>query len=207
MSAGAAGDGAALPALLSAAEQRPDQSLTRQRVHWSLGLLGPRSFAASDVVDPWWFETRCLVRPRPGHGNDLRLRGRLRFWHLAARDGDDETLRFVHLAARALRIFDFQFAVETAQTGDGDEQLAPFRFFGAVEDDGGTRPPRRYWPIAGQVRLGVAPAADAEPHYKVRLRVENLTAWASPSSSRALALRGALVSAHLLLSVPGGQFL
>jgi hypothetical protein len=65
----------------------------------------------------------------------------------------------------------------------------------------------RRWPISGVVRVTVEPLAAARTLLKLRLRVENVTAWALPGAPRSEAMRASLLGCHLLLAVTNGAFL
>ncbi len=70
---------------------------------------------------------------------------------------------------------------------------------------------RRRWPISAVVRLSAEPvptAAGAPDLLRLRVRIENLTAWPDGGGelTRDDAVRRSLVSAHTLLSVAGGGF-
>src|SRR5262249_9350958 len=61
-------------------------------------------------------------------------------------------------------------------------------------------------PLAGGVAVESERLATASPLVRIRLRVQNLSSSDAPAAARDRALGSFLVGTHLLLEVPGGQF-
>ena len=66
---------------------------------------------------------------------------------------------------------------------------------------------RRRWPVMGAVRLSAERLEGPYGLVRLRLVVENASAWHDPGADRAVALRHSLVAAHSLLGVDQGVFL
>ena len=66
---------------------------------------------------------------------------------------------------------------------------------------------RRRWPVMGTVRLSAERLEGPYGLVRLRLVVENASAWHDPGADRAVALRHSLVAAHSLLGVDQGVFL
>ena len=180
-------------------------SSPKNQLRWQFGVLAPRGWSEGGAYnDRWWQETQCLVEPAAaGEGAAPRLTGRCRFLQLRRRDGDAEAPAWDEGDVQEV---DFGFAL--AGEAAANEQPVSFLIAGGTETRGQTV--HRRWSISGVVRLTVEPVApagpDARPLIKIRLRVENLTAWALPGAPREEAMRASLLGCHLMLSVSGGAF-
>jgi hypothetical protein len=62
------------------------------------------------------------------------------------------------------------------------------------------------WAVSGAVRMTSEALDTVPPLHRLRIRVENVTAWVLPGAPREEALRASLLGAHVLLSVSGGAF-
>jgi hypothetical protein len=187
-------------------------SAPKNQLRWQFGVLAPRGWSEAGGGDAWWQETQCLVRTddlgTPGRGPSLprldgvRLQGRLRLLQLRRRQ--------IHRAAPPLpwdegelREIDFGGAI-----ADG-EQTMPFHLAGDTETkatDDGAPITWESWPVAGAVRVVAEPVVADQPLARLRIRVENLTAWLAPDAPRDEALRASLLAVHLVLGVTGGTF-
>jgi hypothetical protein len=65
---------------------------------------------------------------------------------------------------------------------------------------------RRRWPVLGTVTLSATRLDGPYGLVRLRLRVENASAWHDPSADRSVALRHSLVAAHSLVGVDHGVF-
>ncbi|HLK93735.1 MAG TPA: hypothetical protein VKZ18_27835 [Polyangia bacterium] len=173
--------------------------LSRARLRWQLGVLAPRAWSEGGGGDPWWQETQCLVSPTDP---TARLEGKVRFIQLRRRQpngdprlsGDDEG---------ELRAIDLDFSL--AALAAGGERVVSFRLVGGTEEAGAFA--FQKWPIFGAVKLAAEPIDNAErPIVRLRVRIENVTAWVLAGENRERALRGSLLGAHLLLGLAGGTF-
>ncbi|MET0228662.1 MAG: hypothetical protein ABW234_08150, partial [Actinomycetes bacterium] len=66
---------------------------------------------------------------------------------------------------------------------------------------------RRRWPVMGSVRLSAERLEGPYGLVRLRLQLENASAWNDPGADRSVALRHSLVAAHSLLGVDQGVFL
>jgi hypothetical protein len=174
-------------------------SSPKNQMRWQFGVLAPRGWSEGGAGnDRWWQETQALVEPT-GAGPDVRLTGRCRFLQLRRRDGDDAAPAWDEGDVQEV---DFGFAL--AGEAAAREQPVSFLIAGGTETRGQTM--HRRWPISGVVRLTAEPLAAARPLLKLRLRVENVTAWTLPGAPREEAMRASLLGCHLLLGVSNGAF-
>jgi hypothetical protein len=182
-------------------------SSPKNQLRWQFGVLAPRGWSEGGGGDPWWQETQVLVElagdPATTGGGPPRVDGQLRFLQLARRtaepggpggavpwdEGDKQEI-------------DLRFAL--AGAGSAGEQVTPFLAAGGSDERRGVA--YRRWPVAGVVRVTAEPLPAARPLVKLRIRVENVTAWALPGAPRDEALPASLLGTHLLLGVSGGAF-
>jgi hypothetical protein len=172
-------------------------SSPKNQLRWQFGVLAPRGWSESGGGDPWWQETQCLIAP--GGEPGARLIGQCRFLQLRRRDLGSAAMPWDEGDTREV---DFAFA--TAGPVAADEQTASFLIAGGADMRDGVV--HRRWPISGVVRLEVESLPAARPLLRLRLRVENVTAWVLPGGPRDEALRASLLGCHLLLGVSGGSF-
>jgi hypothetical protein len=176
-------------------------SSAKNRMRWQFGVLAPRGWSEGGPHnDPWWQETQCLIEPSgPGSDAAPRLLGRCRFLQLRRREATATAPAWDEGDKQEV---DFRLALggEEARA----EQALSFLTQGGQQTRDGAIHQR--WPISGVVRLTVEPVAAARPLLKLRLRVENVTAWALPGAPRDEAMRASLLGCHLLLAVAGGAF-
>ena len=174
-------------------------SSPKNQMRWQFGVLAPRGWSEGGAFnDRWWQETQALVEPTEADP-DVRLTGRCRFLQLRRRDGDDAAPAWDEGDVQEV---DFGFAL--AGEAAAHEQPVSFLIAGGTETRGQTV--HRRWPISGIVRLTAEPLAAARPLLKLRLRVENVTAWTLPGAPREEAMRASLLGCHLLLGVSNGAF-
>jgi len=175
-------------------------SSAKNQMRWQFGVLAPRPWSEGDGGDPWWQETQLLVELAAASAPPARLSGQLRFLQLRRRTDRD--------AARPpwdegdVREVELDFALGGG--ADAREQSASFLLPGSTEAQGPVIYQR--WPISGVVRLSIEPLGTVPPSVRLRIRVENLTAWVLPGAPRDEALRASLLGTHLVLSVRGGSF-
>ncbi|HEY2900548.1 MAG TPA: hypothetical protein VGL59_08230 [Polyangia bacterium] len=173
-------------------------SAIKNRIRWQFGVLAPRAFSDGGGGDPWWQETQCLLQPR---GDAARIEGKVRFLHLAGRGAGDDRAGDASWDEGEVREVDFGFALDSSHFLQ--EQSLPFLV--AAENET-SRGPSSSLPIAGAVRVNAELVPADQPLIKVRLRVENVTAWALPGAPRPQAMRGSMLGTHVLMVASGGQF-
>jgi hypothetical protein len=173
-------------------------SALKNRMRWQFGVLAPRAWSEAGGGDAWWQETQVLVR-RAGVGPTI-LSGRLRFLRLrpGAGGGQDTSSARDEGEVRAI-----DFAVPITYDGATEAQVIPLALAAGRPADSESR----IWPVTGAIHLAAEPVLAAELLSRVRIRVENLTAWTVPSAPRDEALRGSMLGTHLLLSASTGGFL
>ncbi|MGA8118157.1 MAG: hypothetical protein WCA46_31385 [Actinocatenispora sp.] len=194
-------------------------SADKNQVRWQFGVLMPPALADPDTGEYDASRTECLAEPREGSVLTVRLR----FLHLQARTMlglDGGPVEELVVDGTALRAWDeaVERHVDVAVTlADvlGGPRTVPFDIDGGedvepVLDDAGAqvgRAVRRRWPLHGEIVVGAEPLTG--PYGGVRLRVEvrNVSDWRSDRPERAEALRHALIGAHTLLALTGGEFL
>lgn len=175
-------------------------SAAKNRYRWQFGVLAPRGWSEGGGGDPWWQETQCLLLPeRPS----VRLRGKLRFLQLRRPDRIEPTA----LPWDEGEIQEVDLETSTVELAAEGEKIVSFRLAGGAGAGAAEAAPTRLWPVAGTVRVAAEPAVDCRAALRLRLRVENVTAWVTPGEPRPEALRGSLLGTHLFLGLEGGAFL
>lgn len=209
-------------------------SAPKNRYRWTFGVLAPRAWSEAGGCEPWWMETECLVEP-PADGVAPALEGRLRFLHPHRRAVEVREGRPDDASSDASSGGDFRPVESTEIDGrllvsweEGDLLEIPFALplrTGAREDvpfstdpesarellrDGASgreaRITRARDGLTGAIRIAVEDAHAERPLLRLRIRVENLTAFAALDAPRDLALRASSIASHLLLSVRDGAF-
>jgi len=172
-------------------------SAPKNQMRWQFGVVAPRAWSEGAAHnDRWWQETQCLIEPALF---TARLTGCCRFLQLRRREGSDATPPWDEGDVQEV---DFRFVLAGDEARD--EQVVSFLIAGGTDARGPVV--HRRWPISGAVRLTVEPVSAPRPLLKLRLRVENLTAWTLPGAPRDEAMRASLLGCHLLLAVSDGAF-
>jgi hypothetical protein len=197
-------------------------SAPKNQLRWQFGVLAPPAWSEDKHGDPWWMETQCLVEA-PARAT---LRGRLRFLRVRRRsveaDFDGTGFRPVPSLEAAgqlllpwsegeLHEIDFTHVIDPA---GGDETLVPFALDGDHEIEPvalAARQVRTRAPLAGAVRVSVDAVVADRPLVRLRVRVENRTAWQAPAVPRAElrdeALTASCLNTHLFLALDEDRFL
>jgi hypothetical protein len=196
-------------------------SATKNRWRWSFGVLAPRAWSEAGGCEAWWMEAQVLVEAgdRPP-----RLRGRLRFLQAARRDieaADGAAFRRVEsLDAGARRLVPWDegdireitlpdllaAGASTASFGfevPGSTGAEPVRSPTGVLIGRTVRTSRS---VAGLVRMSSEPGGEGGALRRIRVRIENVTAWEVPGAPRDEALAASCIGVHLLLGVEDGAF-
>jgi hypothetical protein len=206
------------------------RSSLKNQLRWQFGVLVPRRFSEAGGGEPWWMQTECLVEGDA----PVTLEGRLRFLRLRRRrvdvptdhgsggaddDGELRPVESVEVNGQLLvawdegEICEVDFTHPIEITGQA-EQVIEFDLPGDVSTeelrtDGvlAARVTHTRAPLAGKLLITVEPVAAQEPLCRLHIRIENRTAWESPSTSRDQALTASCLGVHLLLALPADRFL
>jgi hypothetical protein len=190
---------------------------------WQFGVLAPRGWAEDDGGESWWMQAECLVAlpdgaaaPPPALSSPRAgVAARLRFLRLRRRRVlAPAPVPFVEVDGRLLVAWDEGDLCEIDVERVLDEPAEHrFELAADAEDetiarsDGtiGARVERRRSRIDGCVGIEWEPVDARVRCVKLRVRVENRTAWGA-GGSRDEAMASSMLGAHMLLSVTGGEF-
>jgi hypothetical protein len=204
-------------------------SAIKNRKRFNFGVVYPRSYSdAQGGLDPWSIQTECLITGGAG----ARVNVKVRFLQLVSRlvggfepplpempEHPGDRLRLVEAleidgavysawqeaVEREIELEDCDLAAMTRSlriaeinlnAGEACEPLpdAAGRVAGAFL--------RRRNFILGSIEVGACPAAEGS--FRLQVRVLNLTPF--ESGAREAAMEQSLISAHVILTVRGGQF-
>jgi hypothetical protein len=197
-------------------------SAQKNRLRWQFGVLVPRPHAEQAGSEPWANQTECLIEP----GDDPVLEVGLRFIQVQARTVEEEVGAGAFRPVESLEVDGSVLvsweegverdvgAVVSILDALADEQVVPFELPGGVDVDpvgaGGRqvgRVVRRREALSGRLRASAQPARGPFGALKLRLCVENVTAWHDPAASRDDALLRSLAAVHSLLSLRDASFI
>jgi hypothetical protein len=207
-------------------------SAKKNQVRFQFGVVAPRAYAevmgvddegpsgVSGAVEPWRTRTECLLEP----GADADVSVILRFLQLQARlieertaDGfrpvgefDTGDTRLVSWDEAVDRSVELTVSVAALLVG---HRVEAFEFPATEEIEeipgGAARIVRRRSPLAGRVVLSAEEIPGPYGVVRLRLDVENVSAWSAPDpiAARDVALHHSLLSAHSMLGLSRGHFL
>jgi hypothetical protein len=199
-------------------------SAAKNQARWQFGVLLPRRWSEDGTGEPWSNRTECLLEPE----DSTTVRVLVRFLHVQAKtvevvDLDAGTFNEVPaLPVDGSELVPWDEAAEQEVTVEAPlarllegELVTPFERPGGrrvepVHTAAGKlagRTVRRRWPVLGAVRLSAERLEGPYGLVRVRLVVENTSAWYRAGADRSVALRHSLVAAHSLLGVDQGVFL
>jgi hypothetical protein len=199
-------------------------SAAKNQARWQFGVLMPRLWSEHGPDEPWATQTECLLEPEEA----TTVRVLVRFLHVQAK-----TVEVVDVEAGTFHQADtlpvdgselvpwdeaaeLEVAVEAPLARLLEGELAtPFERPGGrrvepVHDAAGRlvgRTVRRRWPVLGSVKLSAERLEGPYGLVRLRLVLENATAWNDPGADRSVALRHSLVAAHSLIGIDQGVFL
>lgn len=199
-------------------------SAAKNQARWQFGVLLPRRWSEHGPEEPWSSQTECLLEPE----ESTTVRVLVRFLHVQAK-----TVEVVDLEAGTFNevpalpvdgseLVPWDEAAEQEVTVEAPlarllegELVTPFERPGGrrvepVHTAAGKlagRTVRRRWPVLGAVRLSAERLEGPYGLVRLRLVVENASAWHRAGADRSVALRHSLVAAHSLLGVDQGVFL
>jgi hypothetical protein len=199
-------------------------SAAKNQARWQFGVLMPRLWTEDGPEEPWATQTECLLEPEEA----TTVRVLVRFLHVQSKTVeavDVEAGTFHEVPALPVdgsELVPWDEATEQEVTVEAPlarllegELAAPFERPGGrrvepVHSAAGKlagRTIRRRWPILGTVSLSAERLEGPYGLVRLRLRVENASAWHDPRADRSVALRHSLVAAHSLLGIDQGVFL
>jgi hypothetical protein len=199
-------------------------SAAKNQARWQFGVLMPRLWSEHGPDEPWATQTECLLEPEEA----TTVRVLVRFLHVQAKtveivdveagtfheadtlpvDGselvpwDEAAEQEVAVEAPLARLLEGELA--TPFERPGGRRVEP------VHDAAGRlvgRTVRRRWPVLGSVKLSAERLEGPYGLVRLRLVLENATAWNDPGADRSVALRHSLVAAHSLIGIDQGVFL
>ncbi len=199
-------------------------SAAKNQARWQFGVLMPRLWSEAGPDEPWATRTECLLEPEEA----TTVRVLVRFLHVQAKTVevvDVEAGTFHEVGALPVdgselvpwdEAAEQEVAVEAplARLLAG-ELVTPFERPGGrrvepVHTAAGKlagRTVRRRWPVLGSVRLSAERLEGPYGLVRLRLVVENASAWHERDADRGVALRRSLVAAHSLIGIDQGVFL
>jgi hypothetical protein len=199
-------------------------SAAKNQARWQFGVLMPRLWSEDGPDEPWATQTECLLEPEDA----TTVRVLVRFLHVQSKtvEAVDIEAGTFHdaraLAVDGSELIPWDEATEQEVTVEAPlarllegELSTPFERPGGrrvepVHTAAGRlagRTVRRRWPVLGTVTLSAERLAGPYGLVRLRLRVENASAWHDPSADRSVALRHSLVAAHSLIGIDHGVFL
>jgi hypothetical protein len=199
-------------------------SAAKNQARWQFGVLMPRLWSEAGPDEPWSTQTECLLEP--GDGTTVRVL--VRFLHVQSKtveevDVEAGTFREVGaLPVDGSELVPWDEATEQEVTVEAPlARLLEGELVTPLERPGGRRVEpvhtaagklagrtvRRRWPVMGTVKLSALRLDGPYGLVRLRLVVENASAWQDPKADRGIALRRSLVAAHSLIGIDQGVFL
>jgi hypothetical protein len=199
-------------------------SAAKNQARWQFGVLMPRLWSEHGPDEPWATQTECLLEPEEA----TTVRVLVRFLHVQAK-----TVEVVDVEAGTFHQAD-TLPVDGSELVPWDEaaelvvaveaplaRLLEGELTTPFERPGGRRVEpvhsaaghlagrtvRRRWPVLGSVKLSAERLEGPYGLVRLRLVLENATAWNDPGADRSVALRHSLVAAHSLIGIDQGVFL
>jgi hypothetical protein len=199
-------------------------SAAKNQARWQFGVLMPRLWSEHGPDEPWATQTECLLEPEEA----TTVRVLVRFLHVQAK-----TVEVVDVEAGTFHEAD-TLPVDGSELVPWDEaaeqemaveaplaRLLEGELSTPLERPGGRRVEpvnsaagrlvgrtvRRRWPVLGSVKLSAERLEGPYGLVRLRLVLENATAWNDPGADRGVALRHSLVAAHSLIGIDQGVFL
>jgi len=199
-------------------------SAAKNQARWQFGVLMPRRWSEDGPDEPWATQTECLLEPEEA----TTVRVLVRFLHVQAK-----TVEVVDVEAGTFHEAD-TLPVDGSELVPWDEaaeqemaveaplaRLLEGELATPLERPGGRRVEpvnsaagrlvgrtvRRRWPVLGSVKLSAERLEGPYGLVRLRLVLENATAWNDPGADRGVALRHSLVAAHSLIGIDQGVFL
>jgi hypothetical protein len=177
-------------------------SAQKNRSRWQFGVLMPPGYAEFDPSEPSSVQTECVLE----HAGAPAVQVVLRFLQVQRRTTDPPepgTGAWDEAVEREV-----EFTVDAGELLLGASLVREFSVPGGEDREAGQNGSvvRRREPLDGLVDVTATPVAGPWRAVRLRVRVQNQSAGGSPPRHRDEALPSALVAAHVILAVSGGQF-
>jgi hypothetical protein len=182
-------------------------SAQKNRSRWQFGVVMSPGYAAADPSESAVTQTECVLE----HSGQPSLQIVLRFLQVQRRTAaDDANADGVHADGVHADGASWDEAVEREVTVDvtallGEGWVREFVIPGGEDREGDLI--RRRERLVGAVSVRTSPVPGPWRAVRLTIRVENRTPTSSVPESRAGALPTALVAAHLIVGVSGGEFI
>ncbi len=185
-------------------------SAQKNRSRWQFGVVMAPGYAAADPSETSFTQAECVVE----HTGQPTVQVILRFLQVQRRttegpgangeSWDEAVEREVEVTADAAALLGGGVAEEFAIDGGEDRETLG----GADGAAAGTRwAVRRREPLAGAVSVRAVEVPGPWRALRLQVRVENRTVLGTVPEHREDALPSALVAAHTIISVSGGEFI
>ena len=180
-------------------------SAQKNRSRWQFGVVMAPGYAAADPSESSFTQTECVLE----HSRHPAVQVILRFLQVQRRSTqgvapgayapawDEATEREIKFTVGTEDLLGPGLVREFSVPGGEDREPSP---------DAGVAVRRRE-PLAGTVSVRTVPVPGPWRAVRLRVRVENRTAAEPAPALREEALPTALVAAHVILTVSGGQFI
>ena len=185
-------------------------SAQKNRSRWQFGVVMPSAYTAADPSESAVTQTECVLE----HSGQPAVQIILRFLQVQRRTVEGSPAAAWDEAVER----EIEFTVDRAELlGEGcvkdfavagGEDREPLADGGDPQDGPGTGDTiRRREPLAGAVSVRATELAGPWRAARLRIRVENLSMADPVPQHREEALPWALVAAHMIISVSGGEFI
>jgi hypothetical protein len=176
-------------------------SAQKNRSRWQFGVLVPPAFAAADPSESSAMRAECIFeRTGDPEAGDPSVEVTVRFLQVQRRHCEDGTPDWDEAVEREVT------ATASGQALYAGDAAGPFRIPGGEDSEtvGGERTVRRREPLAGLVSVRATELPG--PWGAARLTVEVTNETGGTPATRDEALPGALVAAHMIITLSGGAF-
>jgi hypothetical protein len=175
-------------------------SAQKNQSRWQFGVIMAPGYAAAEASETSATRAECVLE----HTGQPSVTVLLRFLQVQRRtdaagcEWDEAVEREVEVTADAAALSGAGVVHEFAVEGGEDRE---------DREDGGTGTVRRREPLAGAITVRAAEVPGPWRAVRLHVLVENRTKLDATPRSRAAALPTALVAAHAILTVTGGDFI
>jgi hypothetical protein len=184
-------------------------SSAKNQSRWQFGVVMTPGYAAADPSESSFTQAECVLE----HTGQPVVRVILRFLQVQRRttegsgqDWDEAVEREIEVIAGPEALLSDGVVEEFAIPGGEDRE--PLDEAGGPHDGTGPRyAVRRREPLAGVVSVRAIPVPGPWRAVRLQVRVENRTVVGPVPERREDALPSALVAAHTIISVSGGEFI